>query len=489
MLSNRDERWCSAPSSSPPSSPTAYNDSSPASSPGPADQYDEPIPFNTSRASPPMDPFSASAKGAWYPPEYEKGVKKSRRLSPSSPSRTRRKKQRVLEPESSQETVVAMPARSPSQEENENAIWDAASSRMIDESNGRIDLEGSQLTAIPTKFVEELALFYVPSEEAERLNAPRQILPFEPPPPPLQRQFTRSITAPAILLSGVSRHDIQLYLARNQITRLPTSLFKLEKLTVLSLRGNNIKIIPPEIRDCVNLSTLNISNNAIQYLPAEILELKLAWFTVSSNPFYKAPVDSSASRGRTAVSPVVTLRSRVPSLVELAFRVLFSTDAGRASRTNLADRRIAKYYELPLCEADIGLSSSGSGKKEFRKIIPPNLRRTLDAIHPQSVDVDGSPPDDEPASLGVCPSPDHAHRESVFVSPVEERYTWERVVAGVDLGESVPLKWRGCLSGCLAFLGDGLEAEAVEDMEVDEEDIVVRAQFAGGLGAVDFEDE
>lgn len=77
----------------------------------------------------------------------------------------------------------------------------------------------------------------MPEEKVERLNA-GQIAPLAPPPLPPARKFGRSITAPAILGSGVgvARHDLQLYLAGNEITRLPTELFHLDKLTFLSLR-------------------------------------------------------------------------------------------------------------------------------------------------------------------------------------------------------------------------------------------------------------
>ncbi|KAJ7760521.1 hypothetical protein B0H16DRAFT_1532570 [Mycena metata] len=526
MLDIHDQRWFSAPSSSPPSSPTAYNDSSPASSPGPTDHDEDCISVedgqsSATNASPPTHPFAAS-KGSWVPPQYEKGAKKARQLSPSSPSRSRRKKQRVLGPEASLETVVATPARSwkPTEEEREDAIWDEASSRMVDGGSGIVNLDNQNLTAMPAKFVEELERFYVPSEEAERLNAPRQI-PLAPPPPP-PRQFTRSVTAPAILPSGVLRHDIHLYLQSNQLSKIPTRLLHLEKLTVLSLMRNKLRTLPPVIGSLENLETLNVSANQLEYLPAELMcgMKKLKVLNLFPNPFLEAPTNPfrskgelrrANSRGRTAVSPTTHNFPRVPPLVELSLRALFATDSGLASTTNPAERRIAKYYELPLCEGDIRLGS-GSGKKEFRQVVPPHLRQILDAIHQGSVDVDPFsvyPADEGPPSLGLCPSPHHG-TESVFVTPAEERYTWERVVAGVDVGESVPLKWRGCLSGCLEFLSVGFEVQAaspeiaearasgadITEMEMDEvnegqDAVVTRVEFAplgGGFGLADFED-
>ncbi|KAJ7115911.1 hypothetical protein C8R44DRAFT_793625 [Mycena epipterygia] len=510
-----DARWSTVDlSSSPPSSPTAYNDSSPASSPG--RDLDDSLSFaNDSasfgeappHASPPLHPFAASAKGSWIPPEYEKGGKKNRRMSPSSPSRSRVKKPRLVGPEASLETVVASSPRvfaTSIEADKESMVWDAATARVIDNGNGTINLEHFNLSSIPKKAVKELADFFVPEEKVERLNAGK-IAPLAPPPLPPARQFGRSITAPAILGSGeravgVARHDIQLYLAGNQITRLPAQLFHLDKLTFLSLRQNMLKTLPPEIRHLRNLKHLNVAGNQLQYLPAEILSMTLDTLSVFPNSHFRKDPDeqSSATRqfhraesaqGRVAVSPTLLLsQCRVPSLVELGFRSLFSAEPGLPPTANHAERRIAHYYDLPLYEDGVDL-----------QFIPPNLRRVFDAIHPGSVDPDldtSSESDDDPPSLGLCPSPQH-DRESVFVTPAEERYTWETVVAGVSVGGKVPLKWRGCLRGCLDFLSLGMEehADATAPMEVDqldaEQDAVTQLQFARseGFGMTDFEDD
>ncbi|KAJ6581443.1 hypothetical protein B0H19DRAFT_506821 [Mycena capillaripes] len=521
MSSEPDTRWSFAPSSSPLSSPTACNDSSPASSPGPeyddsASVQDDYFGGGPSHASPPQHPFAASAKSSWVPPQYEKGAKKNRQTSPSSPSRSRSKKPRILGPEASLETLVSFPARVPasqSEEEKEVAIWDKASDEMVDLGNGTVMLEGFNLSRIPDKFVQDLYHFYVPPEKLESINATRL------PPAPVTREFSRSITAPAILGSGVpfsrvpdralgsARHNIQLYLASNKISRVPVELLCLDKLTVLSLRNNKLKTLPPEIRHLKNLHTLNVANNQLEYLPAEMLDMTLQVLNVFPNRFKKhpqaerslsskRPFDRATSQRRIGISPTSRNSQRVPSLVELSLRLLFSTDSGLADTTNYVERRIEKYYELPLCEADVGLGSSCSGKKEFRQVVPPHLRRVLDAIHPGSVDVD-APPDDDPPSLGLCPAPHHVHGASVFVTPAEERYTWETVVAGVAVGGGVPLKWRGCLWGCLDFLGAGMETEPetpnaeVTEMEVEgEQDAVTRVQLrSDGFGMDDFEDD
>ena len=54
---------------------------------------------------------------------------------------------------------------------------------------------------------------------------------------------------------------------------LPGELFKLDRLTVLSLRNNQLRELPPNVGKLSNLKELNLSQNGLRYLPYEILEL------------------------------------------------------------------------------------------------------------------------------------------------------------------------------------------------------------------------
>ncbi|KAI1784768.1 hypothetical protein LXA43DRAFT_192079 [Ganoderma leucocontextum] len=73
--------------------------------------------------------------------------------------------------------------------------------------------------------------------------------------------------------------------------------------------------------------------------------------------------------------------------------------------------------------------------------------------------------EEEVTGVSECPSPVHraedgswaGGRVSLYVRYAEERWTWEEVVAGVHVGAEsggggVPVRWRGCSRGCLAFL-------------------------------------
>ncbi|KAL8936388.1 MAG: hypothetical protein Q9216_004962 [Gyalolechia sp. 2 TL-2023] len=96
---------------------------------------------------------------------------------------------------------------------------------------------------------------------------------------------------------------LQIYLANNQLTRLPGQLFHLEALAVLSLRNNNITELPPAIGKLVNLGELNVSNNRLRWLPYEIRELlqkKLRFFGFHPNPFVRAMPRSITPRSLTS---------------------------------------------------------------------------------------------------------------------------------------------------------------------------------------------
>ncbi|KAL9024333.1 MAG: hypothetical protein Q9196_006593 [Gyalolechia fulgens] len=96
---------------------------------------------------------------------------------------------------------------------------------------------------------------------------------------------------------------LQIYLANNQLSRLPGQLFHLEALAVLSLRGNKITELPPAISNLVNLRELNVSNNRLRWLPYEIRELlqkRLRFFGFHPNPFVRAMPRSITRRSLTS---------------------------------------------------------------------------------------------------------------------------------------------------------------------------------------------
>jgi len=67
--------------------------------------------------------------------------------------------------------------------------------------------------------------------------------------------------------------SIQLFLYGNLLTSLPSELFNLTNITVLSLRNNSLTEIPSSITRLPKLSELNIAGNQLESLPWELLNM------------------------------------------------------------------------------------------------------------------------------------------------------------------------------------------------------------------------
>jgi hypothetical protein len=111
---------------------------------------------------------------------------------------------------------------------------------------------------------------------------------------------------------------VQLYLAGNRLSILPSAFFELHNLVVLILRDNNLEELPPAIGQLVNLKELNVSQNGLvsgnvlqiyfeilsdlliqRYLPAEIQKLNLDSFVYFPNAFLSPPADAPLTLRRT----------------------------------------------------------------------------------------------------------------------------------------------------------------------------------------------
>ena len=89
--------------------------------------------------------------------------------------------------------------------------------------------------------------------------------------------------------------------------------------------------------------------------------------------------------------------------------------------------------------------------------------------------------------IGKCPNPEHGRNKKVFVLHVEQRLTWERRIAGQDVGSAVPVRWRGCQRGCLDFLCPNYETE-FSDGQDNVADVDMEEFQAVPIGGLDFED-
>ncbi|KAF8556435.1 hypothetical protein OG21DRAFT_1437021 [Imleria badia] len=467
---------CSSPSSSvnaTPSSSPVFGpvDSSPPSSPGLVPYSLDSPPHSTS--IPFAHPFAASTKAIKRLPNYEKKTDSPPCTPPGTFTRSfgldRGAFSRSLQEDdflSNGSPNASPPSHRTSRYiDREERIWDDALRKPFDTGIGQIDLSNQQLKSIPPS-IGDLSGFFNTSESSEQslcLGRTLARINTEPIESARARSFERT---QSIKDSGKERHVLKLYLMGNMITSLPPELFSVKNLTVLSLRGNRLTFIPPDICRLTNLHELNISNNQLKFLPWQMRDMKIAKLMVNPNPFLPEPNNAlscppleprrSMTRlhslrqevlsrpTKPVLSPVTLTLARVPPLTELSLRLLLTPSETTPSHTVLAD-----YYGLPLSD---------------QWTIPPNVRHTLmDAVpgilRPRKrFSVDMITREDQRASgtsgtgtgTATCPNP--AHKGRVFVKHASERFSWERRIAGVDVGGSVPLRWRGCLGTCLDFL-------------------------------------
>ncbi|KAI4716962.1 hypothetical protein E4T48_06806 [Aureobasidium sp. EXF-10727] len=108
--------------------------------------------------------------------------------------------------------------------------------------------------------------------------------------------------------------SIKLFLSKNDLQQLPSELWNLGNLAVLSLRSNSLTEISPSIGRLRNLHELNVAGNQLPFLPFELLALvenKLVQLSLSPNPFVQ-PLPL----------PTSTMLRNVPSKVDDCLREL-----------------------------------------------------------------------------------------------------------------------------------------------------------------------
>ncbi len=147
--------------------------------------------------------------------------------------------------------------------------------------------------------------------------------------------------------------QLRLYLGNNLFTKIPSLVFDLRNLRMLSLRNSCLTSISPAIRELSNLECLNIAGNQLAELPGEVLDLiisgRLREFMAYPNPWKQHPARPTERLSLGAIRriqngsltlwsaptiyPRVTDRrplpsqdSCVPSLTELILRQLSNID-------------------------------------------------------------------------------------------------------------------------------------------------------------------
>lgn len=450
----------------------------------------------TAARHPLLDPYAAisgsQATAPWRPPNFAKREREpeSPNASPGNHKRPRRGEVEFPAASSSPfgssqypinsspgpfvtppRYVVAVP-RSPRKEtahERQERVWATMISSVMDSDHETIlDLSDKGMTFISPEIeslskLVRLTAFGSSSPSVSRAAS----LPTNQPgiaPPSLQRVSTTAISLRNHAKSGVT--PIELFLSGNQISLLPTELFRVENLTALSLRNNRLKVIPSAIGALKNLKELTIGGNEIRYLPAEIDKLPLTQLNLHPNKWLECPDATSADH--RVLSPLTT-EFLVPSLRELCIRTLLSFSPGSSEPwVEEMDMQISgvpdhylKYF-----------SATCRNQARIDPVVTPLLETSLmlDPFAPRKPREENDPKYD--LSYSVCPNKEHGIGvKRSFMEPAETRYCWVRKIGSADTGGLVPLLYRGCGPGCLDFLEDRLVDEGEEDPG-DDDDLV-----------------
>ncbi|KAG8836694.1 hypothetical protein FRC18_010841 [Serendipita sp. 400] len=475
----------------------------PSSSPAASIAGSSPSPARVSRIRDPFAAISTSKGVEWLPPSEALGSKKRNRSPAPSPfsSPAHRKRQRFEDdyyatsspfgtrnlPASSSpvtgsrpDTTVTPPShnrqlyglsvsRSPWKEsayEKEERLWGNAIAQLVDDvrENG-IDLSDRGLTFISSDVanlakIVRLAPFGPSSPSVSRsASLPTNVSPG--PSRAMQRVSTTAISMSNHAKPGMT--PVQLYLSGNFISSLPSELFRVENLTVLSLRKNRLTHIPPAIGGLRNLAELAIGGNSIAFLPSEIEKLPLKALNLHPNKWLECPdVDDPKANILSATDNKFT----IPSLSEMCVRILLSFPSG-SSRTVMDDLEVSTSTDVP----HHYLNYFQGTCKTYGVIDPPQLEASLlmDPTAPRKRPEENDPKYD--LAYSVCPNRLHGIGvRRTFIHPAETRYRWIRSIGNADTGGRVPLQYRGCARGCLDFLEEMYPGEEEDSNAAGDDD-------------------
>ncbi|KAG8680183.1 hypothetical protein FRC11_002841, partial [Ceratobasidium sp. 423] len=423
-----------------------------------------------------------------------------------------------------------------------DSAWEKALNDVFYNGATIIDFDKANVTKIPREIIELNDMVSLPPEPLESPHLP----PVQSPTTPsrsdiasaaarLRRVFSQSRSSNSLFSPGspsTIKQEVQLSLANNHITALPSELFQLNNLTLLSLRGNKLRSLPPAIGNLKALRSLNIANNELTTLPSELSYLNLQTLLLDPNPFLPKPIldstqptgsnDTRLARSRRVreLGPLV-IRTRIPKLAEFALRAALRPPSDQPPRIPpLSFTTPIRPSDTPASRSLLTPTDSHSSVFSFSSHAPPLSRSSSG---PNPYDSHTFPPHTlalekcydlsswlseqtttnrhiEAARHGAedacdlyswCPGRKHradAESESnssgMFVVPAEERLEWVSVLAGCELSSAVPILWRGCGAGCLSFLDGDSDLISAPLQERDEDE-----EFMSGFGMTSREEE
>lgn len=277
----------------------------------------------------------------------------------------------------------------------------------------------------------------------------------------------------------------ELNVAQNRLSYLPAEMLEM-KLDVLQVDHNPWRQRPPPDQD----SSGTVESGGSGHLNAE---LRRPMGSAHSGDDDQAGQHLSGIRkGGLAVSRLAT-HFMVPSLTECCLRVLLtpyhSSTTHHDSASPMGQPRLLVSFALPLpnieripapivdtlracvpqavAKPDPQTQASpskrarrSSARSRVSSVQSDIFGDFLEPSRPEDTEVDADVPEDDeeiPPGIGTCMSPLHPrHSRPVFVDHAVERFEWVHTIAGHPVHEDagVPVRWRGCMPGCLDFLGE-----------------------------------
>ncbi|KAK6429024.1 hypothetical protein LTR95_014832, partial [Oleoguttula sp. CCFEE 5521] len=169
-----------------------------------------------------------------------------------------------------------------------------------------------------------------------------------------------TISAPTAEQYTSLKPRIQMFLANNRLTTLPRELFKLEYITVLSLRNNELSELAPSIAQLRRLREFNVSSNRLRYLPWEAMPFvrardNVCRVIVQPNPFYSIALQKIDAETAAAIRLNLELGQQMHGHQQLIFLISGPVNYLDAAATNLrllptSDGTLAQDFTAPTIE-------------------------------------------------------------------------------------------------------------------------------------------
>jgi hypothetical protein len=109
----------------------------------------------------------------------------------------------------------------------------------------------------------------------------------------MRGNFLTELTSELLPVSSL----VWLILTNNQIAKVDENIKDLKHLRKLMLSHNLLHKIPLELGECKDLELIRMANNNIETIPTEVLSLpKLAWISLSGNPLFASKTPANGEK-------------------------------------------------------------------------------------------------------------------------------------------------------------------------------------------------